>query len=91
MIERTVKITLTPREAAEEIWNFNPVEQADLILAMTQKFYKNDGLKRLHDLKEGLKELNADERQDAIMFFKGIIETLKDAELEMKEEITRRI
>ena len=85
-----MKITLTPREAAEEIWNFNPVEQADLILSLTQKFYDKEshGLKHLHDLKEGLKELNADERRDAIMFFKGVIETLKDIELEMKEEIT---
>lgn len=79
-----MKITLTPREAAEEIWNFNPVEQADLILSMTQKFYKNDGLKHLHVLKEGLKELNEDERRDAIMFLKGVVEALKDADQELK-------
>jgi hypothetical protein len=90
VIERTVtaKITLTPREIAEENWNFNPVEQADLILALTQKFYDKEthGLKRLHDLKEGLKELNEDERCDAIMFLKGVVETLKDADQELKYE-----
>lgn len=84
----TAKITLTPREAAEEIWNFSPIEQADLILALTQKFYDKEshGLKRLHDLKEGLKELNEDERRDAIMFLKGVLETLKDADQELKYE-----
>lgn len=84
----TVKITLTPREIAEEIWNFNPVEQADLILALTQKFYdkENHGLKRLYDLKEGLKELNEDKRRDAIMFLKGVRETLKDTDRELKYE-----
>lgn len=81
-----MKITLTPREAAEEIWNFNPVEQADLILSLTQKFYNKEshGLKHLHDLKEGLKELNEDERRDAIMFFKGVVEALKDVNRELK-------
>ena len=90
VIERTVtaKITLTPREIAEEIWNFNPVEQTDLILALTQKFYNKEshGLKHLYDLKEGLKELNEDERRDAIMFLKGVLETLKDADQELKYE-----
>ena len=37
-------------------------------------------LKRLYDLKEEL------ERRDAIMFLKGILETLKDADQELKYE-----
>ena len=86
MVNRTVNvsITLNPREIEAEIWKMNSVEQADLILAMTQRFYerKNTGIARLNSLKDGFGQLNGDERRDAIMFFKGIVDTLKEADRE---------
>ena len=86
MVNRNVNIsiTLNPREIEAEIWKMSSVEQADLILAMTQRFHerKNTVSARLNNLMDGFGQLNGDERREAITFFQGIVDTLKEADRE---------
>ncbi len=83
-MERTVNVEVkpTPREIADEIWKFDAIEQADLILALAQK-YKNETGKfclQLEYVKDELAErLTSEEILDALCFFTQVTEYVKEA------------
>ena len=85
MITRTttIDVRLTPREVESEIWEMYSPQQADLILAMTQR-YKNQTGDVLYQLKsisdEVLDLLSKEERSDAIHLFEEIVDYLKGTE-----------
>ncbi len=84
-----VEIKPTPREVADEIWKFDAIEQADLILAMAQK-YKNETGKfclQLEYVKDEMAEkLISEEILDALCFFTQVTEYIKDAKEKKDEE-----
>lgn len=82
MIQRkeTINISLTPREIESEIWNMDSEEQADLILAMAQRYKNNTGLviMQIANVEDDFEKLlNNDEKEDAIRLFETILEYLK--------------
>lgn len=82
MIQRkeTINISLTPREIESEIWNMDSEEQADLILAMAQRYKNNtySALMQMVSVEDDFKKmLNDDEKRDAIRLFETILEYLK--------------
>ena len=91
-MKRTVNVEVkpTPREIVDEIWKFDATEQADLILAMAQK-YKNETGKfclQLEYVKDELEEkLTSEEILDSLCFFTQVAEYIKDAkEKKLNEE-----
>ena len=69
-----VSITPTPREIEETIWKMKPTEQADLILAIGQRFsnQRRTTVAMLNLLSDALMKLDGDERTNALMVFKSI-------------------
>ena len=90
MIQRTetFNIELTPRELEQELWCMDSLEQAELLLAMVQRYNKqtSDVLYQLDAVtRDFCNKLNDDERRDAIMLFGEIVDYLKEADKEYRE------
>ena len=87
--EIQVNISLTPREIEQEIWALDAIQQADLILAIAQR-YKNESGKvcfQLESVKDEVQELlTKDERRCARVAFQQILEYLQGAEMHMSAE-----
>ena len=90
MIHRTVNVsvTLSSRELEGELWKMGNIEQADVVLAMVQRV--NDRALSVYDRVEkfadGFKELSREERRDAIMLFKHILEVMQNADDNVESE-----
>lgn len=85
MITRTINVDVKPtsREIADEIWDMVHTEQADLILALSQKYDNNTAifLLQLSYANDVLnQELNSSEKTKIIHMFESILEYLKEDE-----------
>lgn len=82
--EIRINISLTPREIEKGIWDLDATQQADLVLAIAQR-YKNEGGKvcfQLENMKDEVQELlTREEIRWARVAFGQIFEYLKGAEL----------
>lgn len=82
--EIQVNISPTPREIEKEIWNLDATQQADLILAIAQR-YKNESGKvcfQLESVKDEVQELlTTEERRWARVAFSQILAYLQGAEM----------
>ena len=93
MIARTTEVTvnLTSRELADELLSKSPAEQVDFLLAISQRA-RNKVHPHILDEKvdnfgkEFGRLLNYEERRDVIMFFKYLLQTMKNEDEERKEE-----
>ena len=85
MIQRTevINVELTPREIELEIWNMDSGQQADLLLAMSQR-YKSDEyhfLMQLLYIKDDFNSLlSTKEKENVIKMFEDILEYIKGEE-----------
>lgn len=85
MITKKVEVNITPtsREIADVIWSMDNVEQADLMLALSQIYDSktSDVLMQLSFINDFIdKELYWEEKQKIIDLFEHIVEYLKDGD-----------
>ena len=85
MITRNVEVNIVPtsREIADAIWNMNDVEQADLMLALSQIYDSktSEVLMQLSCINDVIdEELTWEEKLKIIYLFESIVEYLKDGE-----------
>lgn len=90
MINRTVNVSVTPspRELEDELWKMNRTEQADVVLAMVQRVNGRalTVYDRVEKFADAFKELSREERRDAIMLFKHILEVMQNADDSVEKE-----
>ena len=85
MITRTTTLDIKPtsREIANEIWNMNCDEQADLILALSQIYDKktSDVLMQISYINDAFnEELTWEEKTKIIYLFESIVEYFKESD-----------
>ena len=86
MVQRTevVNVELTPIEIESEIWNMDSEQQADLLLAMSQR-YKSDErhgfqIQLLNIRGEMDSWFNNEEKENVIKMFEDILDYIKGEE-----------
>ena len=85
MVQRTevINVELTPNEIESEIWNMDSEQQADLLLAMSQR-YKSDEYHFLMQLLNIRGEIdswfNNKEKENVIKMFEDILDYIKSEE-----------